>query len=68
LTAYGKRVGFKDSGEMLKWFKQNAVSIKSAEGMSEKDLNGKIVVGEFVQRKRPTLVKTIYQSIKEAQK
>lgn len=68
LTAYGRRVGFKDSGEMLKWFKENAIPIESADVMNEKALTGKIVVGEFVQRKRPTLVETMYRTIKEAQK
>ncbi|NWF87507.1 2-oxoacid:ferredoxin oxidoreductase subunit beta [Candidatus Bathyarchaeota archaeon] len=68
LTAYGRRAGFKDSWEMLKWFKEKAIPIESAEVMSEKALTGKIVVGEFVRRKRPTLVETIYRTIKEAQK
>lgn len=68
LTAYGRRVGFKDAGEMLNWFKQNAIPIKQAEKMSEKDLMEKIVVGVFVQRKRPTLVETIYKTMREARK
>jgi 2-oxoglutarate ferredoxin oxidoreductase subunit beta len=67
-TAYGRRVGFKDVGEMLKWFKENSVTVKQAEGMSEEDLEGKIVVGEFVERKCPTLVENVYALLKEAQK
>jgi 2-oxoglutarate ferredoxin oxidoreductase subunit beta len=67
-TAFGRRVGFKDAGEMLKWFKENAVTIKQAESLNEEDLTGKIVVGEFVHRQRPTLVETIYEVIEEAQK
>jgi len=67
-TAFGRRVGFKDAGEMLKWFKENAVTIKQAEKLHEEDLTGKIVVGEFVHRQRPTLVETIYEVIEEAQK
>jgi 2-oxoglutarate ferredoxin oxidoreductase subunit beta len=67
-TAYGRRVGFKDAGEMLKWFKETAVPVKEAKTLSEEDLAGKIVVGEFVQKQRPTLVETIYNTIKEAQK
>ena len=53
---------------MLKWFKENAVTIKQAEKLREEDLTGKIVVGEFVHRQRPTLVETIYEVIEEAQK
>jgi len=67
-TAFGRRVGFKDAGEMLKWFKENAVPIEEAERLSEDDLAGRIVVGEFVQRQRPTLVETIRNVIEEARK
>jgi 2-oxoglutarate ferredoxin oxidoreductase subunit beta len=67
-TAFGRRVGFKDAREMLKWLKENAVTTKQAENLNEEDLTGKIVVGEFVQRQRPTLVETIHETIEEAQK
>jgi len=65
-TAYGRRAGFKNAGEMLKWFKENAIPIEQAEKMDEESLTGKIVVGEFVQRQRPTLVETVYKMIEEA--
>ena len=67
-TAYGRRAGFKDAGEMLKWFKENAVSVEQAERMTEEDLGVKITTGEFTQRQRPTLVETVYNTIKEAKK
>jgi 2-oxoglutarate ferredoxin oxidoreductase subunit beta len=67
-TAFGRRVGFKDAGEILKWFKENAITTKQAENLHEEDLTGKIVVGEFIQRQRPTLDETIYETIEEAQK
>jgi hypothetical protein len=51
---------------MLKWFKENALTTKQAENLLEEDLTGKIVLGEFVQRRRPTLVETIYKTIEEA--
>ena len=53
---------------MLKWFKENALTIKQAESLSEEDLTGKIVLGEFVQKRRPTLVETLYKTIEEAKK
>jgi 2-oxoglutarate ferredoxin oxidoreductase subunit beta len=65
-TAYGRRAGFKDVGEMLKHFRENAVGAQQAEKMSEEELETKIVVGEFVKRKRPTLVEAVYAMIKEA--
>ncbi|MCL6578937.1 MAG: 2-oxoacid:ferredoxin oxidoreductase subunit beta [Candidatus Bathyarchaeota archaeon] len=67
-TAFGRRVGFKDVGEMLKWFKENSVSIKQAEKLDEDELAKKIVVGEFIQRQRPTFVDNVYKTIEEAQK
>jgi 2-oxoglutarate ferredoxin oxidoreductase subunit beta len=67
-TAFGRRVGFKDVGEMLKWLKQDSVPIQQAEQMSEKKLASKIVVGVFVQRKRLTLTEAIYKIIEEAQR
>lgn len=66
LTAYGRRAGFKDVGEMLKHFKESAVSTQQAEKMSQEELEGKIVVGELGHRERPTLVETVYAVIEEA--
>jgi 2-oxoglutarate ferredoxin oxidoreductase subunit beta len=65
-TAFGRRAGFKDAGEMLRWFKANTVPFEEAKNMTEEDLTGKIVVGEFTQRKRLTLVETMYRMIEEA--
>jgi 2-oxoglutarate ferredoxin oxidoreductase subunit beta len=67
-TAFGRRAGFKDAGQMLKWFKENAISIKEAEKLGEEELNGKIVIGEYIQRRRSTLIENIYQTIEEARK
>lgn len=67
-TAYGRRVGFKDSGEMLKWFKENAIAVEQTGKVNERDLVGKIVVGEFAQRKRLTLNENIHRVIEEARK
>ena len=67
-TAYGRRAGFKDAGEMLKWFRENSVSVEQAAGMAEEDLQLRITIGEFTQRQRPTLVETAYNTIEEAKK
>jgi 2-oxoglutarate ferredoxin oxidoreductase subunit beta len=65
-TAYGRRAGFKDVGEMLKHFRESAVRVEQAERMSEEELEGKIVVGEFVAGRRTTLVEAVYAMMKEA--
>jgi 2-oxoglutarate ferredoxin oxidoreductase subunit beta len=65
-TAYGRRAGFKNVGEMLKSFKENAVSVEEAEKMSPEELESKIVVGEFVASRRLTLVEAVHAMMKEA--
>ena len=60
-TAFGRRVGLKTNRDVLRWFKQNSVSIEQAEKMDEENLEGKIVVGEFVCRKLPSLTENIHK-------
>jgi 2-oxoglutarate ferredoxin oxidoreductase subunit beta len=67
-TAYGRRAGFKDAGEMLKWFKENTIFTDQAEKMSEDELTSKIVVGEFTKKQRPTLEETLHATMEEARK
>jgi 2-oxoglutarate ferredoxin oxidoreductase subunit beta len=65
-TAYGRRAGFKDLGEMLRYFKETAVTIEQAEKMSPEDLEKKIVIGEYVSKKRTTLVEAVSAMMKGA--
>ena len=65
-TAYGKRAGFKDLGEMLRHFKENAVTIEQAEKMRTEDLEKKIVIGEYVSKKRTTLLEAVSAMMKGA--
>lgn len=67
-TAFGRRVGFKTAPDILQWFKENSVTLQEAEKMPEKDLEGKIVVGEFMHREFPTLTENLYEIVKEAKK
>jgi len=64
-TAFGRRVGFRNAGEMIRWFKENSITLEEAKKLSEEELAEKIVAGEFVQRHRPTLTETIYTVVKE---
>jgi hypothetical protein len=50
---YGRRIGISDPVEMLRWFQKQSVTIEKARGMSEQDLAGKFVVGEFVDIEAP---------------
>ncbi len=66
-TAFGRRVGFKDVAEMIRWFRDNSVPLEQAKTMTEQELVNKIVVGEYVSREIPTLTENIYKVLKEAQ-
>jgi len=65
-TAYGRRAGFKGIAEMLKHFRENAVTVQQAEKTKPEELERKIVVGEFMSRRRTTLVEAVYAKMKEA--
>lgn len=65
-TAYGKRAGFKNAGEMVRWLREKAVSIQQTEEMTTEELQQRIIIGEFMERSRPTIVENIYATIKEA--
>lgn len=70
-TAFGKTAGLKTGLDILRWFKENSVLLQQAKKMDEKDLEGKIVVGEFVHRKLPSLTKvinTVRSAAKDAKK
>ena len=67
-TAFGRRAGFKNAGEMVKWFKENAIPTEQTEKMSEEEIAAKIVIGERIQRKRPTLTENIKKIIEGVQK
>ncbi len=67
-TAFGRRAGFEDSGEMLKWFRTNTIALNQTVKMSEEELATKIVVGEFIKRDKPTLVEMLHESMEEARK
>jgi len=67
-TAYGRRAGFKDVKEIIQRFRRNSIPLKKAKKMAPEDLLNKIVVGEYVHRRIPTLTETLYTTIQEAKK
>jgi len=67
-TAFGRRVGLKTVVNILDWLRENSVLLENAKKMSEKDLEGKFVVGEFAHRTLPTYVENVYAVMKEAKK
>ncbi len=67
-TAYGRRAGFKNAGKMMKWLKNESVTVDEARKLNEKELQGKIVVGDFVSKSVLTLTEMVQAMKKEAQK
>jgi len=67
-TSFGRRAGFKDVADILRWFRESSVRLEQAKKMGDEELTGKIVVGEFVSRKFPALTETVYAVLEEAKK
>lgn len=62
---YGRRIGITDPVEMMRWFQKQSVTIEKAREMTERELFGKFVVGEFVDVEAPELSK-LYAELFEA--
>jgi len=62
---YGRRIGISDPVEMMRWFQRQSVPIEKAREMSEQELSGKFVVGEFVDIEVPELTQS-YAELFEA--
>ena len=57
----------KEPAEMLRWYLKNSVPISKAKKMSPEELEGKFVIGEFVNRERPEFVTELNKLIEEVQ-
>jgi 2-oxoglutarate ferredoxin oxidoreductase subunit beta len=52
-TQYGRLNRIGSPVEMLKWFREKAISMEKAKGLSPEELQGKFIIGEFVNKSRP---------------
>ena len=53
--SFGRRNRMKTAPELIKWYNKITVPISKAKNMSPEELKDKIVIGEFVDRDRPSL-------------
>jgi len=54
-VTYGSRwMGLNSPVEMMKWFKENSLTVDKAKDLSEDDRKGKIIIGILADRERPT--------------
>jgi 2-oxoglutarate ferredoxin oxidoreductase subunit beta len=68
-TAFGRRAGFKDTQQLLKWFKENTQPIKpTVRPQKQESSPTKILIGEFVEKQRPNLLDAIIRGKQEAKK
>lgn len=58
-VGYGRRAGLGDAADILRYFKERAVSVEESKGLSAEELDSRIVTGEFFGRSRPTLVERV---------
>jgi len=52
-TAFGRRNRMSNPLKLMEWLKENTISQAKAAGMTEEELEGKIVTGIFVNRDKP---------------
>jgi len=67
-TAFGRKIGLKDAAKMLRWFKENSLPLEQAKKLTREELANKIVVGEFICRKRRTFREYFCETLKEAKR
>ncbi len=67
-VSFGRRNRMKTAPELLRWYQRITVPLNKAKKMPPEELEGKVVIGEFVDRDRPGLIKAYREYIKRAKK
>jgi len=62
---FGRRNRMKTPAEMLRWFSKNSIPLSKAKNMSPEELEGKIVIGEFVNKEKPEFTEELNKLIDE---
>ncbi len=62
---YGRRIGKPTANDFLKQFRDDAIRINKTEGMSEEQLDKRIVIGKLCDRERPEYVTQLHEIIRE---
>jgi len=66
--SFGRRNRMKTAPELIRWYNKITVPISKAKNMSPEELKDKIVIGEFVDRDRPSLDEEYEEYKKRAKK
>ncbi len=62
---YGRRIGLRTGVDLLKRFKQQSVRVVKAQGMTEQELQDKIIVGKLCDLDRPEFVTQLHELTNE---
>lgn len=62
-THFGRRNQMRTSPEMIKWIKDNSLSLKQAEKLSRDELQGKFIMGKFADEDREDYSTKYYNKI-----
>ena len=63
---FGKKTGSGSAVQMMKEYKEKSVPVKEASTFAEEELQGKIVVGELIDKDKPEMVDEIMKMKKRA--
>lgn len=64
-THYGRRNKLGNGASMMKWFKSNSIRIEKAREMSGSELEGKFVIGEFVDTEKAEYGESLRELIRK---
>ncbi len=64
-TYFGRKNKLKTPLDMMRWMNDNSINKRKADQMSAEELEGKIIVGEFVNEPQPEFSNELYNLIEE---
>ena len=64
-TYFGRKNKMRSAVDMMKWMKEQSVVKRKAEKMSEEEVEGKLIVGDFADRIRPEFSESLNQKCQE---
>jgi 2-oxoglutarate ferredoxin oxidoreductase subunit beta len=67
-THFGRNNKMRQPAQMLKWINENSVTVRQAEKMTAEQLEGKLVIGKFVDREQEDYSTKYQKLIEKAQK
>ncbi|MGZ7043400.1 MAG: 2-oxoacid:ferredoxin oxidoreductase subunit beta, partial [Methanobacterium sp.] len=64
-TYYGRKNKLRSPIDMMKWMKENSIVKRKADKMSEEELEGKLIVGDFVDKSKAEFSESLCRLVNE---